>query len=154
MDMTYTIKTLEKHAAVVTALLDSCKCDYSFTGTVIEDCGTQTHNWFVARPLSEDAIGIEDQLRKLPIPYSTTRHGPHFLPFSHCNFRVDENGTGQLAEFGHGDSTLDLLNELENAIAGNDYAFVRNFIHKKRKQYLHSLNWASQVSFAEDFEFA
>jgi len=154
MDITYTIKTLEKHSAVVTALLDSSKCDYTFTGTVIENCGTQTHNWFVSRPCSEDAIGIEDELQSLPIPYSTTRHGPHFLPLRHCNFRVDGAGKSQLLECEHGDNTLDLMNELENAIAGNDYAFVRNFINKKRNQYLLSLDWASQITFSTEFDFA
>ncbi len=154
MDMTFTIKALEKHSAVVTALLDTIQCDYTFTGTVIEDCGTNTHNWFVSRPRNEEAIGVEEELQRLPIPYSTTRHGPHFLPFSHRNFRIDESGKPQLLQFDHGDNTLELLNELENAIAGNDYAFVRNFISKKRNQYLLSLDWASQVLFSTDFDFA
>ena len=154
MDMTYTIKALEKHSAVVTALLDASKCDYTFTGTVVEDCGTETHNWFVSRPCSEGAIGIEDELRRLPMPYSTTAHGPHFLPYKHCKFRVDEAGKPRLLEFENGDNTLQLLNELENAIAGNDYAFVRNFISKKRSQYLLSLTWASQLTYASEFDFA
>ncbi len=154
MDMTFTIKALEKHSAVITALLDASLCDYTFTGSVIEDCGTQTHNWFVARPCSEDAIGIEEELQSLPIPYNTTRHGPHFLPFNHSNFRVDEAGTPQLLKFEQGDNTVDLLNELENAIAGNDYAFVRNFISKKRNDYLLPLDWASQVIFSAEFDFA
>jgi len=154
MEITYTIKALEKHSAVVTALLDASKCEYTFTGTVIEECGTQTHNWFVSRPCSEDTIGVEEELQRLPIPYSTTCHGPHFLPFRHRNFRLDEAGKPHLLEFENGDNTLDLLNELENAIAGNDYSFVRNFISKKRSQYLLSLDWASQATFANEFEFA
>ena len=154
MDMTFTIKALEKHSAVVTALLDTIQCKYTFTGTVIEDCGTNTHNWFVSHPRNEEAIDIEEELQGLPIPYSTTRHGPHFLPFNHCNFRIDKSGTPKLLQFDQGDNTLDLLNELENAIAGNDYAFVRNFISKKRNQYLLPLDWASQLKFSTDFDFA
>ena len=152
--MTFTLKVLDKHSALVSALLDDAQCDYAFTGTIIESCGTLTHNWFVSRPVSEDAIGIESELKSLPVPYSTTRHGPHFLPFNHCNFRVDENGNPALLEFEHGDNTLDLLTELENAIAGNDYAFARNFIAKRRKQYLLSLDWASQMTHSTAFDIA
>ena len=154
MDITFTIKALEKHSAIVTPLLNACQCDYTFTGTVIEACGTQTHNWFVSRPCSEEGIGIENELQKLLVPYSTTRHGPHFLPLNHCNFRVDEAGKPRLLKFEQGDNTLDLLDELENAIAGNDYAFARNFIAKKRDHYLLSLDWTSQVEFSIEFDFA
>jgi len=154
MEMTFSIKALEKHSALISALLDDTCGDYAFTGTIVEDCGTSTHNWFVSQPLDDDAIGIESELQNLPIPYSTTRHGPHFLPFNHCNFRVDERGNPQLIEFEHGDNTLELLNELESAIAGNDYAFVRNFISKKRKEYLQSLDWASQMTYSDAFDVA
>lgn len=154
MKITYTLKSLQKHAAIINALLDASRCEYTFTGTVIEACGTETHNWFVSHPCSEDAIGIEAELRNLPIPYSTTRHGPHFLPLNHCNFRVDDAGMAQLIEFEQGDNTLELMEELENAIAGNDYAFVRNFISKKRRQYLRQLDWASQLRYSADFDFA
>lgn len=154
MDITFTIKSLDKHAAIVTSMLDATDCDYTFTGTVIEACGAATHNWFVSRPLSEITIGIEKDLQNMPIPYSTTRHGTHFLPVNHCDFRIDKDGKAQLLEFEQGDNTLELLDELENAIAGNDYSFVRNFIAKKRHHYLQSLDWASQQQFSTEFEFA
>lgn len=150
--MTFSLKSLEKQSPAVSSLLDSIDCDYAFTGSIVESCGSNTHSWFVSRPLRSDEIGIEDALQQLAIPYDRILHGPEFRPFSYRSCRLDENHNWQSLEHQHGDNTLELLDELENAIAGNDYAFARNFIARKRKHYLSNLTWASQQSLAESYE--
>ena len=74
IDMTFTLKALQKHSPVVTALLDGTDCDFAFTGSVAEFEGVETHNWFISRPVSNDEIGIEDSLENLSIPYLSLIH--------------------------------------------------------------------------------
>lgn len=144
MEMAFTIKVLQKHAKITESLLNSIDCDYAFTGTALEQCGTTTHGWFVSRGISSEYIGIEDALEDLSVPYDRTTHGASFKPLQHRSFRLDEHQKGHTLQCDHGDNTIALLEELEDAIAGNDYAFVRNFIKKKRLTYLRHLAWDTQ----------
>jgi len=115
MEMTFTLKALQKHSAVVTALLDGTDCDFAFTGAVAEFEGVETHNWFISRPVSNDEIGIEDSLENLSIPYDRSQRGAQFRPYSFRQFRIDENRQSQRADYQTGDNTLQLLDELENS---------------------------------------
>lgn len=154
MAMTFTLKTLEKHSAVVTRLLDTIDCDYAYTGAVREAPGTNTHSWYISHPLNEDSIGIEDSLEDLHIPYDRSHRGPDFRLFSHRVFRIDHNHEHRCLDTDHGDNTLELLNELEDAIAGNDYSFVRNFIRQKRNSHLVALTWDTQKNLTGAYEVA
>jgi hypothetical protein len=154
MDMTFTLKTLKKHASVVTVLLDGNDCDYAFTGAVTEPEGVDTHCWFVSRPRNNDEIGIEDSLESLAIPYDRSHRGPQFRPYSLRLYRIDENREGHSTEYRFGDNTLRLMDELEDAIAGSDYTIVRNFIEKKRRAYFAHLDWSTQLQYALECEVA
>ena len=154
MTMTFTLKTLEKHAKAVTSLLDNIDCDYAFTGVTPETAAINTHGWFISRPLNDDFIGVEDSLEQLSIPYDRTLRGPNFRLIRHRIFRLDEHRKTHALNIDHGDKTLELLEELETAIAGNDYTFARNFIHNKRKQHLVELTWETQARYSENYEVA
>ena len=93
-------------------------------------------------------------MRSLGIPYETTMHGPEFRIFSHAVFRLDTEQNQHLLRYDHGDKTLDLLDELESSIAGNDYAFVRNYIKRKRDEYLLHLDWKSQQHLSTTYDTA
>jgi hypothetical protein len=152
--MTFTLKTLKKHSKVVTTLLDGIDCDYVYTGGIVEQDGTETHGWFISRPLNENAIGIESTLEDLAIPYDRSHRGPKFMLYSQRLFRINEDNQPRAAEYRAGDNTLHLLDELENAIAGSDYTRVRNFIRQKRNDYLTDLTWASQQQYAKECDIA
>lgn len=152
MTMTFTLKTLEKHAKAVTSLLDSIDCDYAFTGVIPETTRIKTHGWYISRPLNDNFIGVEDPLEQLSIPYDRTLRGPNFRLICSRLFRLDEHGKTHILDTDHGDNTLELLEELETVIAGNDYTFARNFIYNKRKQHLVELTWETQASYSENYE--
>lgn len=152
--LSITIKVLEKHANVVKTLLAQYGCDSVFTGASREECGTDTQNWFISKGIDDSYLSVEKSLEDLSIPYNRVCHGHSFKPYSHRHFRIDSSHKPQLHQWDHGDNTLALLDELETAIAGNDYAFARMFINTKRKEHLSHLNWRTQEMLTTDLEVA
>lgn len=139
MVMTSTLKALNKHKSAVTGLLDSLDCDYPCNGIAKAPSGITTHSWYIARTGNQDSIGIEISLEDLRIHYDRIHRGPNLRLYSERNFRIDLNHNPESIGVDHGDCTVDLLDELEDVIAGNDYSFVRNFIQQKRSTYLTDL---------------
>ena len=149
-----TLKVLEKHAKILKALLAQHSCDNVFTGTNSEDCATRTQTWFISEGIDESYLSVEKVLEDLCIPYDRVCHGPGFKLLSYRHFRIDSNQQALLYQCEHGDNTLELLDELEAAIAGNDYTFARIFITKKRNEHLCHLDWSTQDNFSTELEVA